>query len=452
MSTAPAPKALEFFSLLSRLLPERRTQHETLLGPLQVVMSLIYMTVLGAKGYARVLDQMKRELGEKLGWGDRVPTKAALSQARKSFDEEQIRAVFHAVARECKTAARRPSLRFGRFRVVCFDGTTVALPSHPALRRSFRCPGNKHGPAPAPQAGLTVLWDPGRRLPIDFRTTCQQPNERDDLIEMLPGLGSGDMVLVDRGGASWRVFSSLHERDIEYLFRLQRRWSREVDEFAASDANELILQWELRDTADRPTGRMAFMRLLKMANPNHGQPPLVFATSLTDMRQYPAEELLKLYTHRWNIETAFREMKVWHGLEHLHARSEVGIRQEITAIMIFLLCAGELEAMVRESYADQLGDISPTSDRERHPGEAPAPTHVREWPVRFNRLLLSDIVIQILTDCIAGDTARAVRTFRDGIAYLWRNRTKPKAGRSYPRRPKSPLAKRSQSMRPAKDA
>ena len=46
--------------------------------------------------------------------------------------------------------------------------------------------------------------------------------------------------------------------------------------------------------------------------------------------EYPGDELASLYCSRWRIETAFKEMKIWHGLENLRAHSARGIYQEIT--------------------------------------------------------------------------------------------------------------------------
>ena len=69
----------------------------------------------------------------------------------------------------------------------------------------------------------------------------------------------------------------------------------------------------------------------------------VFSTNLFSISVHTADAISDLYCYRWDIETAFREMKVWHGLENFHAGFADGIRQEVTALMIYMLLTAELE-------------------------------------------------------------------------------------------------------------
>jgi hypothetical protein len=58
------------------------------------------------------------------------------------------------------------------------------------------------------------------------------------------------------------------------------------------------------------------------------------ATTLLDWRQYPASELVTLYHQRWEIETAFLELKSSIlGGRVLRARTPAGIAQEVYALL-----------------------------------------------------------------------------------------------------------------------
>jgi hypothetical protein len=65
-----------------------------------------------------------------------------------------------------------------------------------------------------------------------------------------------------------------------------------------------------------------------------------FITNLTDRRKWSRQVLLKIYTARWDIETAFREMKMVDQIEGFTTRSDRGVRQEIAAYMIARLLIG----------------------------------------------------------------------------------------------------------------
>ena len=125
-----------------------------------------------------------------------------------------------------------------------------------------------------------------------------------------------------------------------------------------------------------------------------------------------------MYTRRWTIETAFREMKVFHALEDFSAGYPDGIYQEIAAIQIFLLLTADLEAMAR-AHAQQVETDSPTD-------------------IRFNRLMIADTVIMLLR-ATARSPEEAHAILPDLLEGIWKSRSKPRPGRAFPRIRKRPM-------------
>ena len=62
------------------------------------------------------------------------------------------------------------------------DGTRVALASTTALKRDFGCPFGEHL---APKAVVTVLWDIGGNVPVDWRLGGHDGSEQAALTDML---------------------------------------------------------------------------------------------------------------------------------------------------------------------------------------------------------------------------------------------------------------------------
>jgi hypothetical protein len=59
------------------------------------------------------------------------------------------------------------------------------------------------------------------------------------------------------------------------------------------------------------------------------------ATTLTDPHDYPAAELINLYHQRWEIETAYLELKSSIlGGRVLRARTPTGVEQEVYALLV----------------------------------------------------------------------------------------------------------------------
>lgn len=66
-----------------------------------------------------------------------------------------------------------------------------------------------------------------------------------------------------------------------------------------------------------------------------GWPPRCSTTTLLDHHRYPAADLVALYHQRWEIETAYLEIKsTILGGRVLRARTPAGVAQEIYALLI----------------------------------------------------------------------------------------------------------------------
>jgi len=80
------------------------------------------------------------------------------------------------------------------------------------------------------------------------------------------------------------------------------------------------------------------------------------ATTLRSWRRYPAPELIRLYHQRWEIETAYLELKsTLLGGRVLRARTPAGVAQEVYAP---LTCYQVLRIAITDAI-EAAGDIDP---------------------------------------------------------------------------------------------
>lgn len=427
-SIDPTPVFRHLFDVLPRHWLRRCGQ----LGPLQVMVSLITMSVLGCHGYERTLDEMKLRLGKDLGWLNEhdLPSPSALSQARVKLDARQCAAVVAEVYALCSTARRCASLGYGGLRLLALDGTKLALPAYAAFRKHFGCPSQGEGrELCGPQASLTVLWDVGANQPVSWRLGTYKTSERVHADELIDGLGSGDLLLGDRNFPSRRLITRLRHQQVDILMRVRSTGPgvmQEVAAFLATGMSDAPIEMAARDAQDRPmeTAQTIPLRLLRVALPDGSI--AVYLTSLRDADRHPAQALLALYAQRGRIETAFRELKIWHGLERFHSRRVDGIAQEVAAVMLFQLLASELEAKVRLAQ-----DLVQTET----PPEPDQPLEVRKDTVRFNRRIVADCAIRLLFTAASGLSLK--KAFDYAIFRIWRYRQTVRPGRSFPRQRKS---------------
>lgn len=394
------------------------------LGPRAVFLTLITMSVLGSRSYARALEELRLVLGQELGWVRRAPSRSAFSQARKKLSGAECQIAFAAIRSALGQARALPRSLFHGLRVHAIDGTRLTLPISAELKKVFGCPSNSEA-APCPQAGLVVLWDVSANQPTGWEVGPYRLAEREAGMRLLRLLSSTDVVLCDRGYPGFEFFQAVRATGAHFIIRMNTTVvakSPEFDGFLASGLPEQIIEFatHLNGRERFPGGQPLTVRFVR----DPANPERVLATSLVDP-VVTATELWKAYAGRWNIETAFREGKQWHGLEDFHTRFEDGIHQEIAAIMTFIYLSGELEAEMRRKIIERVDA-----------GEEP-PESAVTFPYRFNRLMLADATKWLL--CLAIKDPKAIaEQWQGSLQAMWQNRDRVRPGRSFPRECKSP--------------
>lgn len=428
-----APAFPDFFNLLRQHVPDRLVRKPRKLTPAQLLGTLCLMTGFGRKGYRRVVAELKTGLHHAFGWSglSLIPSPQAIGQARRSLSRSVCDLAFGAIQDNCHAIAAKPVARYGSYRLLAIDGTRLSLPPSPALSAAFGHPSNQRGTAAAPMAGLVQIWDVGRNCPVAFSLTTCDYSERDEGLGLFHRVDRNDVLIGDRGYPGHAFVLAICRRRARFLLRMQTSMAV-VTDFLASGTDDAVVMWRTRNQHGGLTSGPAIpIRFIRCTLPNGAIE--VLATNLWRHRGHDREALMELYTQRWRIETAFREMKVFHALEQFSATYPDGIYQEIVAIQIFLLLTSELEAVARQVTADRprrAGHAQPKREAGATNLDAPR-LEVEE--VRFNRLIIADNVVHLLRHAALGGQAAIARELPEIIDFLWKNRSYAKPGRTFPR-------------------
>ncbi len=406
----------------SQCLPRGWKWRRSPLGPLQTLITISTMVVLGRKGYTAALAEVFERSHPQFALGRGTPTPSALTQARKRLLSAQLRAVFARLYTAATHLKSRAQLRYRDFqRIVAVDGTTVPLASSAELKKKYGCPNGEHL---APQAQVSLLWNVGGNVPIDWQIGPARQSEQEQFRAMFYNLAPGDLLLGDRLYPSKEVIAACMQGSIAFIFRVKSTGTHTlgaVRDFVVSNDDDRLVY--LPDLPDHP------VRLIR--NRGKNQEERIFVTSLLATDGHTADAIVDLYQRRWGVETAYREGKTWHGLAALPGRSQLHVEQEMASLMIFWLMEGELEGQAREVYAEEIAQ-QPDVDPQWTPAEG-----IAESPVRFNRKLAAHTV-PIILEAACVDPEHGVRKWRSCLDYLWRNRSRRRPGRSYRRMSQRP--------------
>jgi len=254
------------------------------------------------------------------------PTGGALAQARRRVGAEPLWWLFDLL--------RGPAAGIGtagvwwRGLLVCaIDGTTMAVPDSPANLAQLTKHRCNNGGAGYPALRLLALVSCGTRTIMDavFGSTAQ--GETVYAGRLLRSLREGMIVLLDRNFAARTLVTAVAATGAHVLVRVKN--GRHLPVLGRCGDGSYLSRFgavpvrviEAEITITTATGRRTSLYRL--------------ITTLTDHRVHPATELIRLYHQRWEIETAYLEIKsTILGGRVLRARTPPGIAQEIYALLV----------------------------------------------------------------------------------------------------------------------
>ncbi|GAA3140482.1 IS4 family transposase [Streptomyces echinatus] len=336
------------FEMVDAILTETGARQRRLRKlPARVVVYLLLAAALFEEcGYLAVWGKLTAAL-------DSLPvpkvTGAGLWDARTRLGVRPMRALFD-LLRGPVSAVRTGGARWKGLLTVAIDGTYLDVPDSPVNRARLGKGSNQYATSGYPQICLTALVACGTRAVID---AAFGPRSRGETVygeRLMRSLHSGVIVLLDRGFATNSFLTAVAGTDAAFLARLSAIRKPPVlaryndgsflSRFGAVEVRIIECEVTIATTAGRHTG---LYRL---------------ATNLLDHHRYPAFDLARLYHERWEVESAYFEIKkTMLGRRVLRSRTWAGIAQEVYALL-------SAYQALRIAIADATGTV-PGTDPDR---------------------------------------------------------------------------------------
>lgn len=308
-------------------------------------------------------------------------------------------------------------------RVLGIDGTRLQLPTHPSVVEEF---GQHYmGPkadSPCSLATGSVLYDCLNLVAIDSQLSSYQTSERNLLLQHLPYVKQGDLLVLDRGYPCFWLLFLLAAKKIDFCVRLKADWWLKVNAFLKSSrADDMVSftlpkkDWDKLKDYPKIRDQELRCRLIKVELPT-GETEIL-CTSLTDEETYPANEFKALYHHRWSEEEGFKLLKSRIELERFTGKTALAVRQDFHAKILLLtltaVYAHPIEERVRQEFK---------ADEQR------------KYPQKINRTNAISNLQKMSVSLFLNNMATRALIFFDEIVYQTRELIRP--NRKNPRKHK----------------
>jgi hypothetical protein len=221
-------------------------------------------------------------------------------------------------------------------RVVSVDGTCLTLADEPELRKQFGISKGNYGARKYPLAKLVCLCLTEAMTLIDYRLGGYCDDENALLAPMLKILRKGDLLVGDRHFAGANLYWHYMQNGLEYLTRAHQRLKiSHLKKLCSYNTNDFIARLKTGDAYRRENPEMPKFikaRFIRVKTGSYrDRKPIWLVTSLLDVKQYPAEEIARIYLKRWRIEMVFEQLKIKGGADLLRSKSVDGIHKEVAA-------------------------------------------------------------------------------------------------------------------------
>jgi hypothetical protein len=271
---------------------------------------------------------------ERAGW--RLPSTAAIVQARQRAGARLLRELFGAVAGPIATARTRGAF-LGGLRLLAIDGTTLDVADTPENDRAFGRPTTGRGVGAFPQVRVLALIETGTHVICDAIVRPFRSGEVPTALRLLRSIEPGMLLLWDRGFHSYEMIRTTLAQRAHFLGRTKKNVVLRPTE-VLTDGSFLARIYP-SPAARRRDQQGLELRVVEYAldtPAGPGRATYRLITSLLDERAFPAEMLAATYHERWEIETALDEVKVhqWAHPRPLRSKHPREVVQEVYGLLL----------------------------------------------------------------------------------------------------------------------
>lgn len=310
---------------------------------------------------------------------------------------------------ERATGAARSGCREPRWhghRTFLVDGSGCSMPDTAELQNYFGQPGQQRRGCGFPQAHLLAMFDAASGLLVKMLAAPLRTHDQSQVAQLHPELAAGDVLVADRGFASYvhlalilgRTLHAVlraHQRQLVSFRRDRRLSGQQARGTVARRANSRLVRklgrfdqlveytkpprcpdW-MEASAFAALPEQIVVRELRYRTGVRGfrSRAITLVTTLLDAKEYPATELAALYRRRWEIETNFAHLKTTMRMDVLRCQSVPGVLKELTMFalvynlvrLVMRAAARMLEVPVEQiSFVDALRWLAQASEGTPH--------------------------------------------------------------------------------------
>ena len=269
------------------------------------------------------------------GAGINVAGNSGISQARTRLGWEPVRQLHDDVVRPLAVAATKGAW-YRAWRLISVDGSTLDVADEKGNNEAFGRPGASRGESAYPKIRFVSLVENGTHVLFGSRMADYATSEVALAKTVLLSLGKGMLCLADRGFFGFEMWKQAAATGADLLWRVRKNIQLPCEKRLPDGSYLSRIYSSQQDQRRGRNGIVVRVIEYRLEGVEGAEPLYRLATTILDHELAPAAELAALYHERWEIETAFDELKTHLRGAHIVLRSKTPdlVRQEFYGLLM----------------------------------------------------------------------------------------------------------------------
>jgi Transposase DDE domain len=209
-----------------------------------------------------------------------------------------------------------PYVRWGEFRVLACDGSTILLSKSIDITKGFPLTGfGRNADCEKSLAKISLVYDVFNQVPLNAKIAAFKVHETTLFKQQLEEVDfmPDDLILLSRGYPSVGLLYELLQRNIHFFVRLKDNWWKEVNKILENGETDKIVKFTLNKNQlslakKFNTTQTDFEVRIVVVELDNGKKEIL-CTSLLCPIDTTTEDLKWLYHQRWTEEEAYKMVK-----------------------------------------------------------------------------------------------------------------------------------------------
>jgi Insertion element 4 transposase N-terminal/Transposase DDE domain len=265
----------------------------------------------------------------------RVAGKSGISQARTRLGWEPLRQLHDELVKPVAVRSTRGAW-YRSWRLVSLDGSTLDVADEKANEDAFTRPGASRGSSAYPQIRFVSLVENGTHVLFGSQMDSYRTGEITLAKAVLPRMRSGMLCLADRNFFGFELWQQARATGADLLWRMKKNMRMACEKRLPDGSYLSHVYPSERDWRHKTNGIVLRVIDYRLEGIEGSEPIYRLATTILDAAKAPAGELAALYHERWEIETAFDELKTHLRGAKIVLRSKTPdlVRQEFYGLLM----------------------------------------------------------------------------------------------------------------------